>query len=90
MSGNSTTPHPWPRYVSHKEVSALQIRSIEQVGDAIKLSFYAAGYGDRIVTAEELAHKPVPEPGWYMVVYDDGYLSFSPQTSFDRGYKRLD
>jgi hypothetical protein len=78
-----------PRYVSHKEVWALQIRSVTPVGDAIKLSFVLGDiYAERIVTAEELSHKPVPKIGWYMVVYKDGYLSFSPGEQFEEGYKR--
>jgi hypothetical protein len=77
-----------PKYVSHKEVWALQIKRIDRVGDAIKLAFVRSDlYVDKIVTAEELAHKPIPEVGWYMVVYSDGYLSFSPPKQFEAGYK---
>jgi hypothetical protein len=75
-----------PKYVCHKEVWALKIKAIEPVGDAIKLAFEEPQFAERIITAEELARKPVPEVGWYMVQYEDGYLSFSPGKQFEVGY----
>ena len=78
-----------PQYRSHKEVWALKIKAIEKIDDAVKLTFEDQGFAARIVTAEELAHKPVPEAGWYMVQYKDGYLSFSPGATFEEGYKRV-
>jgi hypothetical protein len=78
-----------PKYVSYKEVWALKIKAIEKIGDAIKLTFEDQGFAARIVTSEELAHKPVPEAGWYMVQYKDGYLSFFPGATFEVGYRRV-
>jgi hypothetical protein len=30
--------------------------------------------------------KPAPQAGMYMVVYEDGYISFSPAEAFEAGY----
>jgi hypothetical protein len=30
-----------------------------------------------------------PKPGWYYVVYKDGYKSFSPPEAFEEGYTRI-
>lgn len=76
-----------PKYMSHKTVWALKIKSIER--DAVtKLTFDDPGYAARLVSYDyDQKHKP--EPGGYFVVYADGYESFSPAEAFEDGYTRL-
>lgn len=37
----------------------------------------------------DVENKPVPMVGGYLVVYDDGYVSFCPRDSFEKGYRKL-
>jgi hypothetical protein len=80
---------PMPQYQSHKKVWALKITSVEQLGTD------TSTYENPIVrvhfeppfSAREfnLYGKPHPLPGWYMVQYEDGYISFSPGKAFEEG-----
>lgn len=47
-----------------------------------------AGYSPFPVDAEFLA-KHRPQVGGYVVVYADGYLSWSPAAAFEEGYTRI-
>lgn len=80
---------PVPIYKCHKEVHALKIASIE-----------AWDENDCIITPADPAIAPFacpkawadrysPAPGGYVVVYDDGYTSFSPALAFESGYTLL-
>jgi len=79
-----------PRYTSHKTVWALKIASIVNVGtdtttdegEIIEVHFVDARYASRRIN---IGHKPVPEAGWYLVQYADGYISFSPAKQFEEG-----
>ena len=85
-----------PRYQSHKKVWAFQIASIEYDHDKA----HAEGRetdGSAIITPVEDGYAPFkidriyvdkhdPQPGGYHVVYDDGYLSWSPAEAFEGGY----
>jgi hypothetical protein len=85
-----------PRYKCHKEVQALKIRSIytETVPEGLPLQprtflfFDEPGYAPRQVSPEYVA-KHRPQPGWYFVVYEDGYESASPARAFEEGYTRI-
>jgi hypothetical protein len=84
-----------PLYVSHKEVHALKIRSIvecgsAEYGDAKRFSFEEPDQTDWVLTGEQLAHKPIPEVGHYLVFYKDGYISFSPAATFEAGYTKIE
>lgn len=66
-------------YHSHKRVRAATITRI---------------YSESCVHADpgasftfDPAGKPKPEVGWYIVCYEDGYVSFSPPGAFEDGYK---
>lgn len=70
-----------PRYQCHKEVWALQIASVLEDG----LVFVNDRYAPSKIGAEWIAkHQPVA--GGYLVVYKDGYQSFSPKEAFEEGY----
>ena len=87
-----------PKYVSHKEVHALKISSLEL--DYVK--------GTAIITPEDKAYGKFAAPdGWierykggneqdedftdtgYYVVYKDGYTSWSPNVAFEEGYELI-
>lgn len=72
-----------PKYQSHKQVRALQIRAV----DGLRLSF-DEGYG-AITVDPKMFTRYTPKPGDYYVVYDDGYASISPAKAFEDGYTRI-
>ncbi|MCW3106446.1 MAG: hypothetical protein JWQ09_952 [Segetibacter sp.] len=80
-----------PKYRCHKEVWALKIKSIQQLGEENNTErqslLYPAdeGYGP-IVADHAYVTKHKPEVGGYYVVYSDGYRSFSPREAFEGGY----
>lgn len=77
-----------PRYISHKQVWALEIDTIDD-GDwdgSRKLTFADAGYAP-ITAPVEMFTRYVPVAGDYYVQYADGYKSFSPRKAFLEGYK---
>jgi len=89
-----------PRYKSHKEVNALKIESMGSVEGGVKMTFADEGYdetvipdpdGSRIMEAM-ISHfgagRNKVDAG-YLVVYEDGYRSWSPSQAFEEGYNRL-
>ena len=78
---------PIPKYKCHKEVHALQIDTIELNGNGALLTF-TAGYAARQVGLR-VAQAPGLGRGGYLVIYADGYQSFSPQKQFEEGYERI-
>ncbi len=86
-----------PKYKSHKEVWALQIKDIvRDVGSEDRETD-----GSAIITPKEEGYAPFevdheymrkhePHVGGYYVVYKDGYKSFSPAKAFEEGYTRID
>lgn len=71
-----------PRYVSHKQVWALEIKS---VGDYYHLHFVEPGYAP-ILPEKKMLSRYRPVAGDFYVVYADGYKSFSPRKTFLEGY----
>jgi hypothetical protein len=79
-----------PKYRCFKEVWALRINKVEDNGTDTTTD------ENPIVTVHfdglflprkmNLRGKPTPAPGWYMVQYEDGYISFSPGQQFEEGY----
>jgi hypothetical protein len=83
-----------PRYICHKQVSALKIARID-----LAPATPDPNTGSIIIPAEP-GYAPVavpkayidkfkPENGGYYVVYDDGYASYSPAKPFEEGYTRI-
>jgi len=81
-----------PRFKCHKEVHALQIADFVESHRDPELPIEAVPMDDRFLPIP-LSLKWCQEhdvtPGGYYVVYDDGYVSFSPQTAFENGYTEL-
>lgn len=73
-----------PRYICHKTVHAAKIVAID-FGERLDL----APHGVREVGASWIARHGACVGG-YFVVYEDGYISFSPAQAFEGGYTRVD
>lgn len=91
-TANDAVTTPMPRYKSHKKVWALKITSVQHLGadtttdeNALVRIYFDPPYAPQ---EHNLRGKPTPEAGWYMVQYDDGYISFSPAQQFENGYTR--
>ncbi len=86
---DNTEPKQWPRYQSHKQVSALRIEGVDHVaGPAVQLSFADSSYPPVVLQPVEYA-RYTPQVGDYVVRYDDNYQSVSPRKAFEDGYTRL-
>lgn len=77
-----------PRYQCHKQVWALKIKAIIPNPRGWELHFEDDGYAPHAVNFEWRA-KHDPQPGGYLVLYADGYQSYSPAESFEAGYTRI-
>lgn len=72
---------PFEPFTSHKQILAAKITKIH--GPRV------VGIGpDHESVVFEPANKPVPHVGWYVLMYPDGYVSFSPPDQFEKGYTR--
>ncbi len=80
-----------PRYRCHKVVQAAKIVDVTTLAHMPDSGGILAldGAHPVAVDASYLA-KHQPSVGGYFVVYDDGYLSFSPAKAFEDGYTRLE
>jgi hypothetical protein len=71
-------------------VKALKIECVTHCEpDGLKLDFFDRRYDTLCLSKSEMNHKPIPESGWYLVVYEDDYFSFSPEKVFEDGYTQL-
>lgn len=81
-----------PRYQCHKQVYALKIASVYEDHLSpeypIALHFEDPSYKPRRVRNQWYKDKKV-ESGGYLIIYDDGYASFSPADVFEAGYSKL-
>lgn len=73
-----------PKYRCHKEVWALKIAEV----DAFTLRFTDDSY-EPIYVGPQFVDKYSPRAGGYLVVYADGYRSYSPAKAFEEGYKLI-
>lgn len=77
-----------PRYQCHKVVHALKLSEVQHEANSTKLVFLERGFAPLWVSPG-WAVKHNPQAGGYLVVYQDGYQSFSPAAAFEDGYTRL-
>jgi hypothetical protein len=70
----------------HKEVSAVRIAGVENGADGSLTLHLEGGFPDVVFSHEETKRRQKPEAGWYLVVYADGFKSFSPGKTFEEGY----
>jgi hypothetical protein len=80
----------YPKYLSHKEVSAAKISAVDLGADGSVTVHLEGGFDNVIVTHHDRKHKPEPVVGGYLVQYSDGYISFSPAAAFEEGYALVD
>lgn len=84
---------PLPLYKSHKKVRAAKIKEVytagPQNGETV-ISFEDESLEKHIYQKSELANRPEPKAGMYLVQYEDGYVSFSPAEPFEAGYTPAD
>jgi hypothetical protein len=81
-----------PRYKCHKEVRALKIKEIhpgnicERAAEpGCSLVFEDERYAPRFMPETWVGSRTAKEGG-YLVVYQDGYESYSPAKAFEEGY----
>lgn len=79
-----------PKYKCHKEVWALKIKSVDVVDDRAFLSFEGGQFAPIRVPLKYLEKAPDGVEGGYYVVYQDGYVSWSPAEAFEAGYARVE
>jgi hypothetical protein len=84
-----------PRYQCHKQVGALEIAEVlpgqkphAWASRSAELVFVDSRFLP-ITVSHEWCTKHVPVAGGYLVVYEDGYHSFSPKAAFEAGYSPL-
>jgi hypothetical protein len=85
MGGFTTTVtfETVPHYTCHKKVGALEISGV----DGFALTFTN---GNSATISRDIFSRYTPVPGDFLVVYEDGYMSFSPRKAFLDGYKPTD
>jgi len=84
-----------PRYRCHKVVRAVKILSMGLEGEdshPVVIPAHPNDDGDSepIPVSHEWVEKHDPKVGGYLVVYEDGYMSFSPAEAFEAGYVPVD
>jgi len=78
-----------PKYKCHKVVRAAKITAFR--GDGNPHPVLVFGEINATTTQPPQWHeKHQPHVGGYYVVYDDGYVSFSPAAAFESGYTRAE
>ena len=81
-----------PKYKCHKEVHALKISdTVWNPNGSVDLFFELTGFEPiNIETPESQRFKEAAgdDPG-YLVVYKDGYRSWSPTDAFEEGYSLI-
>lgn len=77
-----------PKYRSHKTVWALKIDAVEFAEDgSAKIISGHTGY-EAPAGWREKFHGSEDDLG-YVVIYEDGYVSWSPAVAFEAGYTRV-
>lgn len=82
-----------PKYTCHKQVHALKIEEYRPtMNNGMTLYFENDGFAPIEIPESDV--KPFLEikdgDKGYLVVYDDGYRSWSPTEAFEKGYTRND
>jgi hypothetical protein len=82
---NEVRPQDLPQYRCHKVVRAAKITAPDMQYNRLFLE------GDRVVgeLPGNFFEKHHPQAGGYLVVYADGYMSYSPAEAFEDGYTAM-
>lgn len=73
-------------YTSHKKVKAAEITSVGSIVDGARSCPVTLAGVLTVELEAAIFARYVPVPGDYLVVYEDGYQSFSPRKAFLDGY----
>ncbi len=79
-----------PQYQCHKIVGALKIAALSLMPDGDTLVQWEKEQYPSCNLGKEFVEKHKPEVGGYLVVYEDGYRSYSPAKAFESGYLPID
>lgn len=88
---------PMTKWQSHKIVEAEKITKIEENDGDVTITMGDEHDAPVVVTSTiSVVDKDItwyaqhrPKIGDYIVIYDDGYMSVSPATAFENGYRKL-
>jgi len=78
-----------PTYQCHKTVKAGKITNIIKEGDQTYVICKADNAKRAIAVSDGWLNRHNPEPGGYLVDYDDGYTAYSPEMVFETGYRLI-
>lgn len=73
-----------PLYKSHKTVRAVPIEGFDYSSNS-KVKIHLKGQ-PAVLLPSETVQRYKPVSGDYLVIYEDGYESFSPRKAFEDGY----
>lgn len=79
---------PIPLYRSHKLVRGFKVGEVKLDEEKIFLVPEDPLLSSVEVTSDYL-NKHDPQPGGYFVLYEDGYMSWSPAATFEKGNARV-
>jgi hypothetical protein len=83
-------PRKMARFKCHKIVHAGQIMAIEPTQGGFRIDYTGRNGELRFVNVKDAwaAKHATAEVGGYLVVYEDGFMSYSPKKAFEDGYSR--
>jgi hypothetical protein len=76
-------------FKSHKEVKGAKIKDIIRDAGGKRFLRFVDNDTDRWEMTDEWFDRHKPERGGYLVLYKDGYVSFSPAEAFEDGNTRI-
>lgn len=79
-----------PQYKCHKVVKAAKIKEIPHPLQGVLVLELPDGAEFRAQVSDSFWGRNKPQAGGYFVMYDDGYMSYSPAAAFEAGYTLLD
>lgn len=78
-----------PEYKCHKVVRATKIRAVHASSPTAVDMLEVDHFPELVHLPDDWVSRHRPEPGGYLVVYADGYMSYSPAKAFEEGYTAL-
>ncbi len=76
-------------FKSHKEFKGGKITAIVRDADDKRFLVFGENGGGRWMVTDDWFEKHKPERGGYLVLYRDGYISYSPAEAFEDGNNRV-
>ena len=79
-----------PMYKCHKVVSAAKIEGMnDEVINGTLLYFEGFDNGCGFYVPDDWVEKHDPQIDGYLVIYEGGYMSYSPEKAFEEGYSEI-